>query len=537
MMRNWLRPKNPAAPEKLQPTNSNRQSKHLIELKEVIKVYETPAGPFTALKGVNLQVDKGEFVAVIGKSGSGKSTLINTITGIDRPTVGQVLIGGTPIHTLNENQIAVWRGRNLGVIFQFFQLLPTLTLIENVMLPMEFCRLYTPAERKDRAMHLLELVEMAEQADKLPSAVSGGQQQRVAIARALANDPDVLVADEPTGSLDSKTADAIFELFENLVDQGKTILMVTHDRDLAGRVKRVVLIADGEIVDEYISKALDTLDKQQLVQISSKLEPVTYGPNAVIFRKGDSADKFYIIIKGQVEVVLEPSNGPEIVSATLSNGQYFGEIGLLQNSTRTATVRVGGESEAILMALDRDTFSNLMTNSDLTQDAIAGLMRQRITAGHLMSILPDLNDEEWQEVEANFEVMQYKPEQIIIRRGDEADKFYLITEGEVEILQADESTVITRLGSGQYFGETGLLRDNKRTATVRAAANGVEVMAISREAFTRLMAESKMSKEDIVLLGMRRRLTSKMAEFGLPSLHRRRRHITGVWDALEDSGD
>ena len=223
---------------------------HLIELRDVVKEFKTGAGVFRALKGVSMNVDSHEFIAIIGKSGSGKSTLINMLTGIDRPTSGEVFVGDTAVHTLSEGQMAVWRGKNIGVIFQFFQLLPTLTVLENVMLPMDFCNMYAPRERKDKAMHLLELVDMAENAHKLPSATSGGQQQRAAIARSLANDPRILVADEPTGNLDSKTANAIFDLFNKLVADGKTILMVTHDSDLASRVTRAVMVADGEIVDE-----------------------------------------------------------------------------------------------------------------------------------------------------------------------------------------------------------------------------------------------------------------------------------------------
>jgi len=220
---------------------------HLIELRQVVKNYETAAGIFSALKGIDLQVDQGEFVSVVGKSGSGKSTLINMITGIDRPTSGEVLVGDTAVHTLNEGQLARWRGRNIGVIFQFFQLLPTLTVLENVMLPMDFCNIYSPRERVERALHYLDQVEMTDQAHKLPSATSGGQQQRVAIARALANDPPILVADEPTGNLDSKTTEAIFQLFLNLVEQGKTILMVTHDTDLAAEASRIIVVTDGEL--------------------------------------------------------------------------------------------------------------------------------------------------------------------------------------------------------------------------------------------------------------------------------------------------
>jgi putative ABC transport system ATP-binding protein len=228
----------------------------LIELRDVVKSYQTGAGPFTALKSIDLRVDRGEFVAIVGKSGSGKSTLINMITGIDRPTTGKVLVGDAAVHTFTEGQLAEWRGRNLGVIFQFFQLLPSLTIVENVMLPMDFCDMYEPRERQARAMHLLAQVAMADQAYKLPSALSGGQQQRVAIARALANDPPILVADEPTGNLDSKTAGAVVAQFEQLVESGKTIVMVTHDQDLARRASRMVLVADGEIIEEVQNEAL-----------------------------------------------------------------------------------------------------------------------------------------------------------------------------------------------------------------------------------------------------------------------------------------
>ena len=221
----------------------------LIELRNVVKSYKTPAGEFQALKGVDLQIGGGEFVAVVGKSGSGKSTLSNMITGIDRPSQGEVIVAGTEVHKLREGQIAGWRGRTIGVVFQFFQLLPTLTVLENVMLPMDFCSMYSARERKARGLHLLEQVDMAEHAHKLPTALSGGQQQRVAIARALANDPIFLAADEPTGSLDSRTADAVYEVFERLVANGKTIFMATHDRELAGRVSRVLHIEDGMLVE------------------------------------------------------------------------------------------------------------------------------------------------------------------------------------------------------------------------------------------------------------------------------------------------
>jgi putative ABC transport system ATP-binding protein len=230
----------------------------LIDLQQVKKAYQTPAGDYYALKGIDLRVQPGEFVAIVGKSGAGKSTLVNMVTGIDRPTTGQVYVGPHAVHEMSEDRIAAWRGQNVGVIFQFFQLLPMLTCAQNVMLPMDFANRYrSPKERRDRALYLLEQVGIPEQADKLPSAVSGGQRQRVAIARALANDPMFLAADEPTGNLDSKTADAVFGVFQRLVDEGKTIVMVTHDRDLASRVSRTLHIADGEIAEDRFQSHAD----------------------------------------------------------------------------------------------------------------------------------------------------------------------------------------------------------------------------------------------------------------------------------------
>jgi putative ABC transport system ATP-binding protein len=228
----------------------NETASNLIDVQGLSKAYRTPAGDFYALEGIDLRLGRGEFVAVTGKSGAGKSTLVNMVTGIDRPTAGQIRVDGRPIQAMSEDQVAAWRGRHVGVVLQFFQLLPMLTCAQNVMLPMDFAGRYgTPRERRERALSLLERVGIAEQADKLPSAVSGGQRQRVAIARALANEPAFLAADEPTGNLDSRTAHAVIELFEGLVDEGKTILMVTHDGELAARAARVLHLADGRLVD------------------------------------------------------------------------------------------------------------------------------------------------------------------------------------------------------------------------------------------------------------------------------------------------
>jgi ABC-type lipoprotein export system ATPase subunit len=220
----------------------------IIELRDVAKVYKTPAGEFSALRDVNLKVYPGDFVAVLGKSGAGKSTMLNLITGIDHPSSGEIIIAGTPIHRLKEDQLARWRGQNMGVVFQFFQLLPNLNLVENITITMDFCGTYPLRERRQRALELLEQVGIREHAHKVPSKISGGQQQRVAIARALANHPPLMVADEPTGNLDERTANEIFDLFESLVEHGHTLLTVTHDPEIAARAHRIIEIADGEVV-------------------------------------------------------------------------------------------------------------------------------------------------------------------------------------------------------------------------------------------------------------------------------------------------
>ena len=212
------------------------------------KSYQSPAGPIRALNNINLSLRRGEFVAVMGKSGAGKSTLVNMIAGIDSPDSGEIIIDGVPIHRLNEDERARWRGLNMGIVFQFFQLLPSISLTKNVTIPMEFCNRFTAQERKTRALSLLNQVGILDHANKKPSLISGGQQQRVAVARALANDPTIVIADEPTGNLDSKTACEILDIFSGLSQQGKTILIVTHEKTVAARADRIVSIADGELI-------------------------------------------------------------------------------------------------------------------------------------------------------------------------------------------------------------------------------------------------------------------------------------------------
>jgi len=356
----------------------HRYDEYLIQMRDVVKAYETEAGEFLALKGIKLAIGDGEFVGVIGKSGSGKSTLINMVSGIDRPTKGEVNIGGAPVHTFNEGEMAKWRGRNLGIVFQFFQLLPILTVLENVMLPMDFCHLYSPAQRRKRAYEVLDLVGVAEQGHKLPSQLSGGEQQRVAIARALANDPPIILADEPTGNLDSKTSERVFNLFEALVAGGKTIVMVTHDSDQAKRVKRTIIIADGEIIEEYLSRTFPSLTQQQLIWVTSKLQPQRYPPGSVIIEKGGPADKFYIVTRGYVEVILQIPDGQEFTVSRIEEGQYFGEVGLISGGVSMTTVRAAANSDVEVAALDRENFTKLIADSQATKKEIDRVAQQRI---------------------------------------------------------------------------------------------------------------------------------------------------------------
>jgi putative ABC transport system ATP-binding protein len=222
--------------------------KNLINVKELYKSFNTDSGEIRVLKNINISIAKGELVGIFGKSGSGKSTLINMLTGIDRPTQGEIWISDSPVHKYGESEMALWRGKNIGLVFQFFQLLPMLTVLENVIMPMDFCNKYQRAERRARAMELLKKLEIEEQAHKYPNAISGGQQQRAAIARALANDPEVIIADEPTGNLDSRTSSIIFEIFRKQAEDGKTVIIVTHDDSLKSKFSRCLTMSDGELV-------------------------------------------------------------------------------------------------------------------------------------------------------------------------------------------------------------------------------------------------------------------------------------------------
>jgi ABC-type lipoprotein export system ATPase subunit len=347
-------------------------------MRDVVKTFKNAAGEFTVLHGIDLTIKHGDFVAIVGKSGSGKSTLLNMITGIDHPTSGQVVIDGTDIYRLTEGQRSLWRGKNLGIVFQFFQLLPMLTLLENVMLPMDYVGLYDFDERPKRAMELLEMVGLEKQAHTLPLAVSTGQQQAAAIARALATDPPLLVADEPTGNLDSRAAEGIIDLFEELVKNGKTIVMVTHDPSMTARSSRTVTISDGILINEIVAKALPLLTHPQMLDISQKLERRIFQPGENIIRRDEHVDYFFMIESGEVDIVLQGERRDDAVLARLDAGDFFGEIELLRGGKSIANVRAAAEGLVELLALSREDFNRMLDESPLTQDSISRVVQERL---------------------------------------------------------------------------------------------------------------------------------------------------------------
>ena len=354
------------------------EAEAMIQLQKVVKKFKNAAGEFTVLKGIDLTLRRGEFVSIVGKSGSGKSTLINMITGIDHPTAGQVIVNNTNIYSMNESQRALWRGKNLGVVFQFFQLLPMLSLLENVMLPMDYIGMYDFDERPKRAMDLLKMVGLEAQAQKLPVAVSTGQQQSAAIARALAADPPVICADEPTGNLDTRSADVIIELFARLVKGGKTIAMVTHDPSLTERTSRTIIISDGELIDETVASCLPLLRHQQMLDVTHQLERSTFQPGSNIIQQGQHVDYFFMIVRGVVEVILCGKKQKDVTIARLGPGQFFGEVELMRGGKSIASIRATSEGAVELVALHRDPFIKLLGESSMTEETLGKLVQIRI---------------------------------------------------------------------------------------------------------------------------------------------------------------
>jgi putative ABC transport system ATP-binding protein len=350
-------------------------------MRDIVKTFKTAEGDFTALNGVTTCFYPGEFVSIVGKSGSGKSTLVNMLTGIDHPTSGSVRVGDTAIHQLSENDMSRWRGRNLGIVFQFFQLMPMLTLLENIMLPMALCGNCTDsAQREQRARDLLALVALERDADKLPAAVSGGQQQSAAIARALANDPPILIADEPTGNLDSRSADAVFKIFADLVGQGKTILMVTHDASLASRTHRTLLLSDGELIDPLVAQAFHNLPHNQMLWLTHNLHSRTLQPGAPADGQGLVSIGLCLVAGGEVEVSLAGHNGNEPGSLLLKQGDSLTALDVRLAGADPDRLQLHTTSGASLMVLEKDPFQNWLEHNPA---ALAAL--EKITHGRQAS--------------------------------------------------------------------------------------------------------------------------------------------------------
>lgn len=358
----------------------------LIELHQVIKTFKNAAGEFTVLKGINVGFRESEFVSVVGRSGSGKSTLLNMITGIDHPSSGVVRVGETRLHTLSEGKMSVWRGRNMGIVFQFFQLLPMLTLLENVMLPMDFCDMYSPFEREDRALSLLREVDLTGFEHKYPAAVSGGQQQSAAVARAMANDPPILVADEPTGNLDTRTAELILEIFEGQVARGKTVIMVTHDNTLAQRAARRIVISDGELVNEWIAKALPDLPHSVLLSIHHEATERTLAPD----QDYDPGNSLMIVARGQVDVVVPSKTGDTIIDTFLPGNAYArqfaayetierkGILSSLRSSRATVALRACSQGADVLL-IEQEKLDALIDRSPELSEALSVNAQNRIS--------------------------------------------------------------------------------------------------------------------------------------------------------------
>ncbi len=360
--------------------NTSTSSDAMIQLHGVVKRFSNAAGEFTVLKGVDLTIKRGEFVSIVGKSGSGKSTLLNMVTGIDHPSDGLVVVNGTDIYTgVTESQRSKWRGKNLGIVFQFFQLLPMLTLLENVMLPMDYVDMYDFDERPKRAMELLQLVGLEKFANKLPVLVSTGQQQLAAIARAMACDPPLLVADEPTGNLDTKSSDTIIGLFQHFVEQGKTIVMVTHDPSLTSRTDRNIILSDGELINETIAKSLPQLRHRHMLEFTKLVEERTYQPHETIISRDEHVEYFFMIRTGEVDVILQDKKKQDGVVSRLSDGEFFGEMELLKGGKSIANVRAGSKPVEVL-ALPRADFVRVMNESPITAEAVAKIVQKRLEA-------------------------------------------------------------------------------------------------------------------------------------------------------------
>ena len=341
----------------------------LIEITDLTKHYQSGGETVEALRGVTFTVEAGEFVTIMGQSGSGKSTLLSILGGMNHPTGGAVEMAGVKLYDLPGERLADFRAGNLGFIFQSFHLIPYLTALENVLLPLAIAGA-KKGEKIAVARGALGKVGLGTKIDRLPNQLSGGEQERVAIARAIVNNPRILFADEPTGNLDSKTAESVFALFNDLAAKGKTIIIVTHDSGLAKRTQRTALISDGELVNEYVAKAMPTLTQEQMLQVTRTARSILYEPGAMILAEGTNANGFYVVSKGTVEVVLPRPDRSDVVAVQLGPGKFFGEMEFFHDQKHRASVRATDSGPVEVLALNYEQLNELLSQSLVTREAL-----------------------------------------------------------------------------------------------------------------------------------------------------------------------
>jgi ABC-type lipoprotein export system ATPase subunit len=346
----------------------------------VVRGFDTPAGRETALKGVSFEARPGELVVLVGKSGGGKTVLLNLLGGLDRPSSGSVQVGDVRLEMLSDAALTDWRRRTVGVMLQGHRLFGSLSVLQNVELPLELAGRVPRHERTEQARERLAQVGMLNYAQARPGSLSEGQRRRVALAQALANGPPLLLADEPTQSLDPVRAAAVFRLFGQLADAGTLVIMATRDYDLAARATRALVLSGGELVSQFVAEALPTLDLVQLSAAAERFKPLRYAPGQVVVRQGERADRFFIIVRGEAEVLLERPDGEPVQVSTLRPGQYFGEIALVRGGPRTATVRASWNTGLDVLTLGKDVFGRLLGDSDPTRERVDQVIRERVLA-------------------------------------------------------------------------------------------------------------------------------------------------------------
>lgn len=349
----------------------------VIKIEGVTKLYKMGAETIHALRGVDLEIRRNEYLAIMGPSGSGKSTLMNMLGCLDTPTDGRYDFNGKNVAHMVDDELAEIRNREIGFVFQTFNLLPRSDALHNVELPLIYAGL-RPHDRRERAKAALQNVGLGDRMHHKPNELSGGQRQRVAIARALVNHPSILLADEPTGNLDSRSADTIIQLFDQLVAEGKTVVMVTHDPSLTERTTRNIIISDGELVSEAVACALPLLSHRQMLEVTRKAQRLTFPPGISILGRDQHVDQFYMIERGVVEIVLQGRDREDVIVTRMAAGEFFGEVELLRGGKSIAAVRAAPVGPVELLTLKRDEFKQLLDTSPLTGDALGRIVQTRL---------------------------------------------------------------------------------------------------------------------------------------------------------------